>query len=539
MLGVSILQPHSHPSTILKKQIFLLGLSLSGRALGQAPSVQDQLTSLQQLVRDQQTQHQQEIDALKKQLAEQQALIAALQKATASPAPPPLPANTAPPAAANQLGGPPPPSTPLFPTTDDSVVPSLPAPPPPSANGAAPAAGAIPTTDASVVATPATGTAPITLAGGGRSYLNVSFDALITGAWSSARDLDRIEVGDHDPMQRGFNARNLELAFDGAVDPYFEAFANIVFKLDSQNETEVEVEEAFAQTTSLPWGLQLKAGQFFAPLGRMNATHPHTWDFVDAPLVQGRLLGPDGLRGVGVQASWVLPTPWYAQLIFAVQNGEGGTASAFRNLGEDGTLFGRDTIDRQLRGAQDLLFVPRFETSVDFSSTRTLLLGASGAFGPNDTGPDTHTQIYAVDAFYKWKPSNAEGGYPYVKWQTEALWRRAEVGRGLDDSFPVRETLEDWGAYSQVQWGFAKGWAAGVRGDYLHMDNSEFTDDPDRQTRWRASADITWYPSEFSKLRLQYNHDWLEASHFLDARSVDSVFLQFEFTIGAHGAHKF
>ncbi len=45
--------------------------------------------------------------------------------------------------------------------------------------------------------------------------------------------------------------------------------------------------------------------------------------------------------------------------------------------------------------------------------------------------------------------------------------------------------------------------------------------------------------TEFSKLRLQYNHDFLESNFFLADREVDSVFLQFEFILGAHGAHKF
>ena len=146
--------------------------------------------------------------------------------------------------------------------------------------------------------------------------MNISFDGMFALAGSTARDLSHIEVGDHDPQQRGFNARNIELAFDGAVDPYFEGFANIVFKLDNDNGTEVEVEEAFMQTTNLPFGLQLKGGQFFAAFGRINPTHPHTWDFADDPLVNGRLLGPDGLRGVGAQISWTLPTPWYSQLHF-------------------------------------------------------------------------------------------------------------------------------------------------------------------------------------------------------------------------------
>src|SRR5439155_15851902 len=103
-------------------------------------------------------------------------------------------------------------------------------------------------------------TQPISIGCGVNNYMNISFDELFALAGSTARDLDHIEVGDHDPQQRGFNARNIELALDGAVDPYFEGFANIVFKLDNDNQTEVEVEEAFLQTTSLPFNLQLKAG---------------------------------------------------------------------------------------------------------------------------------------------------------------------------------------------------------------------------------------------------------------------------------------
>ena len=183
--------------------------------------------------------------------------------------------------------------------------------------------------------------------------------------------------------------------------------------------------------------------------------------------------------------------------------------------------------------------MPRWENSFNLTATQTLLFGLSGAFGPNDTGTTTKTQIYGIDAFYKWKPANAEGGWPFVKWQTEAMYRRFEAGRGLDDSFPVSETFNDWGAYSQVVWGFKKGWTAGLRGDYLHMDDSPLTDDPDRQSRSRLSLDVTFYPSEFSKIRLQYNRDWLQPTHFLDHREVDSVFLQFEFALGAHGAHKF
>ena len=54
------------------------------------------------------------------------------------------------------------------------------------------------------------------------------------------------------------------------------------------------------------------------------------------------------------------------------------------------------------------------------------------------------------------------------------------------------------------------------------------------EDRWRASLAVTWYPTEFSKLRLQYNYD--DRSFFEDA---NSIWLQFEFILGAHAAHKF
>src|SRR5881392_1001509 len=431
-----------------------------------------------------------------------------------------------------------------FPTEDTSVVSSTTLP---AVNGT-PAQGGFPTNDTSVVTSApetisttgagASLTQPITI-GGGKNYMNISLDGLFALAYSSARDLHNIEVGDHDPQQRGFNARNTELAFDGAVDPYFEGFANIVFKLDNDNETEVEVEEAFMQTTNLPYNLQLKAGQFFAAFGRLNPTHPHTWEFVDTPLVNGLFLGPDGLRGVGAQTSWTLPLPWYSQLIFASQNGRGSTGFSFRNPGDDGMFFDRITTDREARGLQDFVWIPRWENSVDLSPTQVVLAGVSGAFGSNETGANSRTQIYGVDFLYKWKSSHAEGGFPFVKWQTEFMYRRFEAGRGANESFPVAETFHDWGLYSQVLWGFKKGWVAGIRGDYVDMQDSKFTDDLDRQSRWRISANLTWYPTEFSKIRLQYNQDSLEENFFLSGRQVESVFLQWEFILGSHGAHKF
>src|SRR5256714_698942 len=486
---------------------------------------------------------------LQQQVKDQQTTINQLKQGNGttgeSPEPSPIAAAASPSPAASAPA--------KFATEDSSVVASSGAAPPSTSSATVNANGTetgnFPTSDNSVVSsaptetisstgTGAALTQPISI-GSGKNYMNISFDGMFALAGSTARDLENIERGDHDPQQRGFNARNIELAFDGAVDPYFEGFANIVFKLYNDNNTDVEVEEAFLQTTSLPFNLQLKAGQFFAAFGRINPTHPHTWDFADAPIVHGRLLGSDGLRGIGTQMSWTLPTPWYSQLFLGVQNGRGNTGYSFRNPGDNEIFFGRRTTDRELRGLEDFVWIPRWENSVDLSPTQVVLAGVSGAFGSNETGGNSRTQIYGGDFLYKWKSANAEGGFPFVKWQTELMYRRFEAGRGINESFPVSETFHDWGFYSQLLWGFRKGWVAGIRGDYYNADDSRFTDDDDRQSRSRITANLTWYPTEFSKIRLQYNHDFFDDTFFLAGRDVDSVFLQFEFILGSHGAHKF
>src|SRR6185369_7624688 len=208
---------------------------------------------------------------------------------------------------------------------------------------------------------------------------------------------------------------NAEIALDGAVDPYFKGFANIVLKLDKNNETEIELEETYFQSTSLPGNLQVKAGQFFANFGRQNSQHPHQWAFVDAPIILTRAFGPEGLRSIAGQVSWLLPTPFYTEASLGILDGQGGTSFSFRNVGEN-----------------------------------------------DGTGIDRCTQIYGTDIYWKWKPANAHSGFPFVAWQTEALYQRFEAGADPGAALPA-ETLEDWGFYSQVLWGFRERWVAALR----------------------------------------------------------------------------
>ncbi|MSU24118.1 MAG: hypothetical protein EXS32_09895 [Opitutus sp.] len=383
---------------------------------------------------------------------------------------------------------------------------------------------------------------PIPSARAGSAYLNLSYGTLLSAGWSSVPDPSaQLQLGDHDPIKRGFALRNAEITVDGAVDPYFKGFANIVLKLSKDNETAVELEESFLQSTSLPANLQLKAGQYFAAFGRQNPQHPHTWAFVDQPLILNRAFGPEGLRSIGAQLSWLAPTPFYTEFFLSVLDGQGGTAFSFRHPGEpDATgvnrVAGHATIDRTLRGAHDLLYVPRVAASFELTDTTTLLAGLSGAFGPNATGPNNRTELYGVDLFWKWKPPAAAQGFPYVTWQTEALYRRFSAAADLVRLTPLRaETLRDSGAYSQVVYGFKPRWNAGLRFDYVNGNAAGSNPgDPFRGERYRVSPELTFLPSEFSKIRLQYNYD-----HGDLFGTAHSIWMQLEFGLGAHAAHKY
>lgn len=109
-------------------------------------------------------------------------------------------------------------------------------------------------------------------------------------AWFSEKT--NYQTGAHDPTSTGFQLQQLEMTLGASVDHIFRMDVNLVFSLSG-----VELEEAYATTLGLPWNLQLRAGQFLSRFGRINPTHPHTWDFVDQPFVIGKFYGAEGNRG--------------------------------------------------------------------------------------------------------------------------------------------------------------------------------------------------------------------------------------------------
>ncbi len=457
--------------------------------------------------------------------------------------------------------------------------------------------------------------------------IDISTDVLLYAGGSSERDasLSTLQGGAHDPKQRGFTLGQAEISLSGAVDPFFTGEAHLLTSVNpNSGETTFEIEEAFLTSSALPYGLQLEAGHMLTEFGILNPQHPHSWDWIDQPVVHSRMFGGDGLRQTGLRASWIAPTPWFSEFHFGVQNATGATMASFlggelvhdhgggghgdeghddhghedegehhedegehhedegehhededehhededeHHEDEDGDhegeehghegeeeehaidghgIGGRPIVDQDIRGFGDFTYLARWEHAFDLSDELTAVFGASGLYGPNSTGRDGDTWLYGLDMKWRWTPADSFRGYPFLTWQTELIKRDYHAARyttEADDGDVVSlpgGTLKDWGLYSQLLYGFRTGWAAGLRLEYAggsgrgHGDGGRRMD-PFRDDRYRVSPLLVWRPTEFSRIRLQYNFD--SAAHLTD--DAHGVWLGFEWLYGAHPAHDF
>ncbi|MCB9879500.1 MAG: hypothetical protein H6835_18045 [Planctomycetes bacterium] len=388
--------------------------------------------------------------------------------------------------------------------------------------------------------------------------LAISMDLMTAVGTSSEPDpvIQQLQGGHHDPRRRGFTLQQAELQITGAVDPFFQGRFVLVSALDAEtNETIVEIEEGWLQTQQLPYGLQLRAGQYLTPFGRLNPVHPHAWDFQDQPVVMSRFFGEDGLRGPGALVSWLLPTETYLELSLGAQDAHGETMASFLSSDEayaerplGGRSFPSDGAPL-VRSGGDLVWNGRVAVSFDPSPPTTFLAGVSGVFGPNATGAGAATAIYGADLMWRWRPLDNRRGYPFFKVQGEVMARDFEAAAQVDASDPnnpfavAGETLHDWGAYLYAVWGFDVGWAFGLRGEYAsgrgqsYVGQGQFdrAQDPWRADRVRVSPMLSYQTSEFSRLRLQYNFD--RSDHL--TRDAHSVWLGFEILVGPHQPHSY
>lgn len=342
------------------------------------------------------------------------------------------------------------------------------------------------------------------------SSMNPELSLILDVAAAYFSEEDSLQLGGHDPAETGFTLQQLEMSFGASVDPFFRMDANLVFSLFG-----VEVEEAYATTTRLPGGLQLRVGQFFTRFGRLNPTHPHTWKFIDQPIVNGKFFGGEGSRGLGFELSWLMPLPWYAEVLTSINNADGACCAR--------SFYGGDNPGTD--GFEDLLVTSALKQYWDLSDATGVLLGLSGQFGPNASGHLSRTNILGTDITLRFRPPNSPRRAAFT-WQSEAMVRSRQVP---DD------VLQDWGLSSYAVWNINPRWEAGVRYEWVSGVEDDPLDPEWTEARDRTSAQVTFYPSHFSRIRLQGKYDdpdWTE-------RPVWGAILATEFVIGAHGSHAY
>ncbi|HEX3035776.1 MAG TPA: hypothetical protein VHT73_11720, partial [Thermodesulfobacteriota bacterium] len=129
-----------------------------------------------------------------------------------------------------------------------------------------------------------------------------------------------------DPENTGVDLQEIEIAFQGAIDPYFRF--DSFFSIEREG---IETEEAFATTLlTLPLNSQIRVGIMRSKFGRINLHHRHVQDFVTLPLPAASFLG-EHLNPPGIEANFLLPLPWFAELSASVNSPEVETSTFDRD----------------------------------------------------------------------------------------------------------------------------------------------------------------------------------------------------------------
>jgi hypothetical protein len=293
-----------------------------------------------------------------------------------------------------------------------------------------------------------------------------------------------------------------EASFQAVVDPYARADFFISF-----GESGVDLEEGFVTLTSLPGGLLTKVGKMRAAFGKVNTLHNHVLPWADRPLVTTNLVGgEDGIDDAGISVAKLIPNPW----LFLEATGQ-----IFRGDSDD--LFKASQRDQ-------LSFVGHLRGYQDITESTNIDLGFSYAHGHNpalandDQSGMFTTQLYGIDATLRWRPLQRSIYRSFIG-RSEIIWSRRDQLNGLQSAN---------GFYVSGDYQFARRWFAGLR-----LDRSARATDA-ALTDTGGAATLTYWPSEFSQVRGEYRR-----INYALGDTANELLFQFQFSIGAHGAHPF
>ena len=288
-----------------------------------------------------------------------------------------------------------------------------------------------------------------------------------------------------------------EIGLQAIIDPYARGDFFISF-----GEEGVNLEEGYITFTALPQSLVAKVGKMRSAFGKVNTMHNHVLPWVDRPLVSTNLVGgEDGIDDAGVSIERILPAPKGIFLEATGQVFRGDTEGVFKSWQNSNV----STVDH-LRAYRDI------------NESTNLDIGLSYSRGYNDFGPNFLTNLYGVDATLRWKPLRRSIYHSFVA-RSEFIWSQRQ-------QFPTEQRA--FGMYAAADYQLGRRWFLGGR--YDRSDRSSFANLTDKG----GSAVLTYWPSEFSQVRAQY-----EFTNYAEGIKSNQLLLQLIFSLGAHGAHPF
>lgn len=385
-----------------------------------------------------------------------------------------------------------------------------------------------------------------------QNAFNPAVSLILNGTWGRYGNDPTAQItgfhgsGASEMLPRGPSLGESELFISANIDPRFRG----AFMAALTPENKVEIEEAFFETLSLGKGATIKGGRFFSGIGYWNSVHPHAWDFTDASLVQRAFLGRN-YGDDGVQLRWVAPLPVFVQL-----GAELGRGKDFAGMGE---------VERNTNGKSSEAYFAKVGSDIGVSNSwqlgashlrqRTTNTGVPMFDYDDITGKVNvfagRQRITGADFVYKWAP---EGNprYRNFRFVAEYYQRKLDGDFSFDkDTTTGMFALIDPASAKQSGW-FAQGayqfmpyWRVGLRYDRLsagtvnlNANAANLIPPSFNPTRWTAMVD--WNPSEFSRIRLQYARDRSRQDVATGETISDNiVFLQYIYSLGAHGAHRF
>jgi hypothetical protein len=406
---------------------------------------------------------------------------------------------------------------------------------------AGPPAPAAPSATGPVAAPPAAPAAasPVAAAAGGNTF-NPALSLILSGtATHTSQDPAHYQItgfalppdAEIGPGTRGFSLAESELAFSASIDPWWRGAANIALEPDNS----LSIEEAFVQTTALGNGFTVKAGRFFSDIGYLNSQHAHTWDFVDAPLAYQAMLGGQ-LNDDGVQLVWVAPTDLFIELGL-----EAGRGQNFPGTDTSRNGAGLSSIALHLGGDVGASNSWRAGASyVHAKATDQALTQLDDAGSAIDSVFNGRTNVTVLDAVWKWAPN---GNAVRTNFKLQGEWLRSSRSGALAYDTAGANLLGDYsqastGWYLQGVYQFMPRWRFGVRTERLDPGTVTYVGPTllgaNGYHPRKNSLMVDFSASEFSRLRLQYARDEAHQG-FAD----NQWQLQYQMSLGAHGAHSF